>query len=184
MRLAVKHFVNLGHKRIAYAGPQIAFLRGHSSVYDRHNTYLAEMEKYGLPIMAGHDKIFSTVKTYQNLYQSAVQYIQTVVLQNKATAVIVYGHMEAVYLIQAAQSLGISVPQHFSVICFCDQHAADIMSPNMTFIDLMSKEMGVAAAELLLKQLNEPEKVKPEVIKFPEQLVLRNTTAIAPTNNL
>jgi len=180
MRLAVKHFVNLGHKRIAYAGPQIAFLRGHSSVYDRHNTYVEEMAKHNLSVMAGHDKIFSTVKTYDNLYKSAVQYVQTTVLQNKATAVIVYGHMEAMYLIQAAQSLGVSVPQHFSVVCFCDQHAANIMSPNITFVDLMSKEMGIAAAELLLKYLNNPESVKPEVIKVPEQLIVRGTTSVAP----
>jgi DNA-binding LacI/PurR family transcriptional regulator len=180
MRLAVKHMVNLGHKRIAYAGPQIAFLRGHSSVYDRHSTYLAEMEKYNLPVMSGHDKIFSTIKTYENLYKSAVQYIQQTVIQNKATGVIVYGHMEAMYILQAAQSLGVSVPQQLSIICFCDQHSANIMSPNMTFIDLMSKEMGEACAELLLRQLNHPEKVKPETIKVPEQLVLRTTTSVAP----
>ncbi|MEN6385134.1 MAG: LacI family DNA-binding transcriptional regulator [Phycisphaerales bacterium] len=180
MRLAVKHLVNLGHKRIAYAGPQIAFLRGHSSVYDRHSTYIVEMEKYNLPPMAGHDKIFSTMKTYENLYKSAIQYMQSTVIQNKATAVIVYGHMEAMYLVQAAQSLGISVPQQLSVICFCDQHSANIMSPNMTFIDLMSQEMGKACAELLLKQLNHPEKAKPETLKVPEQLILRSTTSVAP----
>ncbi|OQA00668.1 MAG: HTH-type transcriptional regulator DegA [Planctomycetes bacterium ADurb.Bin401] len=180
MRLAIKHFVELGHKRISYAGPQAAFLRGHSSVYDRHNTYLTEMEKYNLPVMSGHDKLFSTIKTYENLYKSAVQFIETSVLQNKATAIIVYGHMEAVNLVQAAQHLGVSVPQQLSIICFCDQHACDIMSPNISFIDLMSKEMGIAAAELLLRQLNNPEKAKPELIKLPEQLVLRNTTGPAP----
>jgi LacI family transcriptional regulator len=180
MRLAVKHFVELGHKRIAYAGPQAAFLKGHSSVYDRHQTYLAEMEKYGLPIMPGHDKLFSTIKTYENLHNSAVQYIQTSVIQNKITAVIVYGHMEALFLMQAAHSLGVSVPKQLSILCFCDQHACDIMSPSMSFIDLMSKEMGQAAAELLIRQLSQSEKAKPEIIKLPERLILRSTTSAAP----
>lgn len=179
MRLAVKHLVGLGHKRISYAGPQAAFLRGHSSVYDRHQTYLEEMAKYKLPLMSGHDKLFSTIKTYENLRKSAMQYIETA-MQNKTTAIIVYGHMEAINLLQAAQNLGISVPKQLSIICFCDQHSADIMSPGMTFIDLMSKEMGRAAAELLLRQLNRPEKAKPEVIKLPEQLILRDTTGLAP----
>jgi LacI family transcriptional regulator len=180
MKLAVKHLVELGHKKIAYAGPQAAFLKGHSSVYDRHQTYLTEMEKYGLPVMPGHDKLFSTIKTYENLRNSAIQYIQTSVIQNKITAVIVYGHMEALNLMQAAQSLGVSVPERLSIICFCDQHSCDIMSPNMTFIDLMSKEMGQAAARLLIKQLNQVEKIKPEIIKLPEQLIIRNTTSVAP----
>lgn len=180
MKLAIKHLTELGHKRISYAGPQAAFLRGHSSVFDRHNTYLTEMEKYNLPVMSGHDKLFSTIKTYENLYKSAIQFIETSVLQNKATAIIVYGHMEAVNLVQAAQHLGVLVPDQLSIICFCDQHACDIMSPNISFIDLMSKEMGIAAAELLLRQLNNPEKAKPELIKLPEQLVLRNTTGPAP----
>ncbi|HBG27883.1 MAG TPA: hypothetical protein DDX75_12410 [Phycisphaerales bacterium] len=180
MRLAIKHLAELGHKRISYAGPQAAFLRGHSSVYDRHHTYLTEMEKHNLPVMSGHDKLFSTIKTYENLYKSAIQYIETSVLENKATAIIVYGHMEALNLVQAAQSLGVSVPEQLSIICFCDQHSCDIMSPSMTFIDLMSKEMGQAAAKLLLKQLSQPEKIEPEIIKVPEQLVQRRTTAAAP----
>jgi LacI family transcriptional regulator len=184
MKLAVKHFVELGHRRISYAGPQAAFLHGHSSVYDRHQTYLTEMKKYGLSVVPGHDKLFSTVKTYENLRNSAIQYIQTSVIQNKATAVIVYGHLEALNLIQAARSLGVSVPEQLSIICFCDQHSCDIMSPSMTFIDLMSKEMGQAAAELLIRQLNQPEKAKPEAIKLPERLILRNTTAAAPAISL
>jgi LacI family transcriptional regulator len=180
MKLAVKHLVELGHKRIAYAGPQAAFLKGHSSVYDRHQTYLAEMKEFGLIPMPGHEKLLSTVKTYKNLYESAVKYIETLVVQNKTTAIIVYGHMEAINLMHAAQSLGISVPEQLSLICFCDQHSCDIMSPSMTFIDLMSKEMGQAVAELLIRQLNQSKKVKPEIIKLPEQLIIRNTTSVAP----
>lgn len=178
MKIAIKHLVELGHKRIAYAGPQAAFLRGHSSVYDRHQTYLTEMEAYKLTPMPGHDKQLSTIKTYQNLHDSAVKYIKKTVLQDRATAIIVYGHMEAINLIQVSQALDISVPERLSIICFCDQHACDIMSPSLTFIDLMSEEMGQAATELLIRQLEHPEQINPEVIKLPERLILRNTTSV------
>ncbi len=195
MKLAIKYFADLGHKRIAYAGPQCvavdywwadgnkseisipAFLKGHSSVHDRHQTYLDEMQAYGLKPMVGEDTPPSTKQTYQNLHDSAIKYIKKTVLQNKATAIIVYGHMEALNLLQAAQSLGISVPQQLSIICFCDQHACDIMSPSMSFIDLMSAEMGQAAAELLIKQLKSPERIVPETLKLQERLIVRNTTA-------
>jgi LacI family transcriptional regulator len=196
MTLAIKYFVELGHKRIAYAGPQCVavdywwadtnaasispFLKGHSSVYDRHQTYLDQMTAYGLTPMSGNDKLPSTEQNYQNLHETAIRYIKKTVLQDKASAIIVYGHMEALNLLQAAQSLGISVPQQLSIICFCDQHAADIMSPSMSFIDLRSAEMGQAAAELLIKQLRNFERIVPETIKLPEHLVVRNTTAKAP----
>ncbi|HBG27994.1 MAG: hypothetical protein A2Y10_17355 [Planctomycetes bacterium GWF2_41_51] len=196
MELAVKYFVELGHKRIAYAGPQCvaveywwadsndvsvpSFLKGHSSVYDRQLTYLERMKAYGLTPMIGDEKLPSTKQTYQNLHDSAIKYIKKTVLHDKATAIIVYGHMEALNLLQAAQSLGISVPQQLSIICFCDQHACDIMSPSMSFIDLMSAEMGQAAAELLIKQLKNSERIIPETIKLSERLIVRNTTSKAP----
>ena len=196
MKLAVKYLVELGHKRIAYAGPECvavdywwaknnvvsipAFLKGHSSVYDRHQTYLEQMGVYGLTPMIGHEKPPSTVKTYQNLHDSAVNYIQKTVLQDKATAIIVYGHMEAINLLQVAQALNISVPEKLSIICFCDQHACNIMSPSMSFIDLMCEEMGQAAAELIIKQLEHYELRKPEIIKLPERLIIRDTTSKPP----
>lgn len=196
MKLAVKYFVDNGHRKIAYAGPQCVavdywwadskevaipeFLRGHSSVYDRHQTYVEQMLAYGLSPMVDQEKTPSQQQTYQTLHDSAVNYIKKTVLQEKATAIIVYGHMEALNLLQAAQSVGISVPQQLSIICFCDQHACDIMSPSMSFIDLMSEQMGQAAAELLIKQLNNLEHIVPETVKLEERLVVRNTTAKAP----
>jgi LacI family transcriptional regulator len=198
MKLALKYLVELGHKRIAYAGPECvavdywwaknnavsipAFLKGHSSVYDRHQTYLEEMAADGLIPINGNDAPPSTEQTYQNLHDSAIEYIKKTVLKDKATAIIVYGHMEALNLLQAAQSLGISVPQQLSIICFCDKHAANIMSPSMSFIDLMSEEMGQAAAELLIKQLERSELISPQIIKLPERLIIRGTTSKPPND--
>jgi LacI family transcriptional regulator len=198
MKLAVKYFVEQGHKRIAYAGPECvavdywwaennvasipAFLKGHSSVSDRYQTYLEQMKAYGLTPMSGHEKPPSTEKTYKYLNDSAVNYINKTVLQDKATAIIVYGHMEAVNLVQVAQALNISVPEKLSIMCFCDQHACNIMSPSMSFIDLMSEEMGQAAAELLIKQLEHSELTSPKIIKLPERLVIRGTTSKPPND--
>jgi DNA-binding LacI/PurR family transcriptional regulator len=49
----------------------------------------------------------------------------------------------------------------------------------MSFIDLMCEEMGQAAAELIIKQLEHYES-KPEIVKLPERLVIRDTTAKSP----
>jgi LacI family transcriptional regulator len=166
-RKAVDYLHQLGHSRIAYSGPLPPFLVGHSSLQDRHDTYLAEMNHRGLePIFSSHETLDSTE-----------EYLQEVVFENKATAILAYGHMGALNLLQAAHSLGIAVPQKLSVMCFCDKNAAEVMSPGLTFIDLNSEKLGKVAADLLLQQIQQPREVTSQRILLPEDLMVRSTTA-------
>jgi DNA-binding LacI/PurR family transcriptional regulator len=166
MKLAVEHLVKLGHKRIAYASAPLGHLIGHSSIEERHQTYISEIKKLGLPIIEGHDKLFT----------SAEDYLKSVIFQNKATAIIAYGHMNALNLMQAAHFLGISIPEKFSLLAFCDKGATDIMSPGLTFVDLQSKKMGEIAANMLLEMIKNPDSEKKKS-KIQEQLVFRDTTS-------
>lgn len=170
-RMAIDYLYQLGHSKIAYSGPIPPFLSGHSSLQDRHDTYLVEMNRLAL------EPIFSTQPTLT----SAEQYLQETVLEKQVTAILAYGHMEALNLLQAAHSLEIAVPERLSVMCFCDEHAARVMSPGLTFIDLGSEKLGKVAAELLLDQIQRPEPVAPHQIVLPEKLVVRSTT-VPPCN--
>lgn len=166
-RIALDYFRQLGHTKISYSGPLPPYLAGHSSLQDRHDTYLSETEYYNLePILGSHDTL-----------DSAEDYLKEIVLEKGATAILAYGHMGALNLLQAAHSLGIAVPEKLSIICFCDEYAHQVMSPGLTFIDLGSEKMGKVAAELLLDQIQHPEQIKPQRIVLQEKLVVRNTTA-------
>jgi LacI family transcriptional regulator len=167
MRLAVQHLLELGHCKIAYANAPDTRLDGHSSVAERHQTYLNQMSQLELSPIAGHDRPLT----------SAVDFINEAVISHGATAVISYGHMNALNIMQAAHSLGLAIPQDFSLICFCDEYAANVMSPNLTFIDLQSRKMGNVASEMLLTQTSSREKLQPKHIKLQEKLVVRETTA-------
>ena len=166
-RQAVKYLVDLGHTKIAYSGPLPPYLVGHSSLKDRHDTYVREMKKHGLtPMFGSHDVL-----------DSPEQFVKEVVLQKGATAVLAYGHMGALNLLQMAHSLEITVPEQLSVMCFCDEYANQVMSPGLTFIDLSSKKMGTVAAKLLLEQIQSAKKIHPRRIVLDETLAVRNTTA-------
>ena len=166
-RFAMDYFLQLRHSKIAYSGPLPPYLVGHSSLQNRHETYLSEMEYFNLePILGSRDTL-----------DSAENYLKEIVLEKGATAILAYGHMEALNLLQAAHSLGISVPQKLSVMCFCDKNAAQVMSPGLTFIDLNSEKLGKVAAELLLQQIQHPDQVTPHQVLLPENLVIRSTTA-------
>ena len=164
---AIKHLIGLGHKRIAYAQPFGPPLKGHSSIRDRHQTYLSELEKNGLKPVDGHE----------NFFEVAEDFINQSVINNGATGILAYGHMGGLNLMQAAHRLNISIPGNLSIICFCDEYAANVMSPGLTFVDMRSEEMGKIAAEKLLKKINDPKNNESEIIKLEEKLVIRNSTA-------
>jgi LacI family transcriptional regulator len=166
-QIAIRYLAELGHRRIAYANSKPDYLVGHSSLADRHQTYLREMKKLGLSVAPGHDEWL----------KSAEKFLAVAVIENGSTAVLAYGHMEGLNLMQAAHKLGITVPGRLSVLCFCDQQAAAAMSPQLSFIDLKSSDMGKIAAELLLKHIKKSGDAEPTTIKLAEELVIRNSTA-------
>ena len=99
------------------------------------------------------------------------------VLSKRATAVIAYGHMSALNIMQAAHLLGIAIPKQLSLIAFCDEYAASVMSPGLTFMDLRAREMGKLAARMLLNKINHPDENQVKHVKLTEKLVFRDTTA-------
>lgn len=187
-RIAVEHLLELGHSRIAYSGPLPPYSGGqeqsvevahdasgleanvlvsHSSLRDRYAAYVSEMERHGLePIVSAPDRL-----------GSAEEYLKKKVFERGVTAILAYGHMGGLHLLQAAHTLGIAVPDQLSLICFCDEYVNQVMSPGLTFIDLNAAAMGKISAELLLDQIQTPDKVKSRQVVLPEKLVVRKTTA-------
>jgi DNA-binding LacI/PurR family transcriptional regulator len=191
-RLAIEHLTQLGHKKIAYCGPlppetvspnipislkkkaeyqdlglEVDVLTTHSSLKDRYQTYLNEMQKYGLEPVAGSGESFD----------AATDFLGYLMTEKGVTAILAYGHMGALNLMQAAHTLEIPVPERLSLMCFCDKYAHRVMSPGLTFIDLCSEKMGKVTAELLLDQIQNPTQVKPSTITLRENLVVCNSTA-------
>lgn len=165
-RRALAHLMDLGHRRIAYAGPTSEH-RKHRSIEDRHNTYLSELEEHGLEPIVGHDKIF----------RSAPAFLASAVLKNQATAILAYDHIEAVKILQGAHMLDIQVPRQVSLICFNDEYLCNIVTPPLTTVGVPSRQMGRVAAKMLLKHLQSPADYHPECVKLSHDLTVRSSTA-------
>jgi LacI family transcriptional regulator len=110
---------------------------------------------------------------------SGEDFLKEMVFEKDVTAILAYGHMGALNLMQAAHSLSIAVPEKLSIMCFCDERANKVMSPGLSFVDLGSQEMGRVTAELLLDQIQNPGQIKPQQILLKEKIVVRNSTASA-----
>jgi LacI family transcriptional regulator len=164
-RRALGHLIELGHRRIAYAGPTSGHKK-HRSIEDRHNTYLSELSERGLEPIPGHDTVF----------RSAPAFLASVVLKHQATAILAYDHVEALKLLHGAHTLDIQIPRQVSLICFNDEYLCSIVTPALTTIGVPLRQMGRLAAEKLLKGIESPQDYRPECIKLSQDLKIRAST--------
>jgi LacI family transcriptional regulator len=78
----------------------------------------------------------------------------------------------------AAQKMGLKVPENFAVVCFSNGILARHSQPKMTTVSQHGEKMGATAAKLLIDRLEnkseEKEEMKTVIIKT--DLVERNST--------
>lgn len=166
--LAMQHFAGLGHRRVAYSNTYSGYFK-HYSLTERHETLLNFARDHGMTVVPGHDQFFVAPE----------QFLRQAVIENKATAVLAYDHRIAVAILGGAYRLGLKIPEDFSLICFNDQFPTAAVFPPLTVVSVSGQAMGRTAAKLLLQAMRSPapEGAPPEVVRLPETLVIRASTA-------
>jgi LacI family transcriptional regulator len=167
---ATEHLIKLGHRRIAYkdhihrGGPDE--YRRHYSIPDRRRGYVDAMCKHGLEPMAGFD---------QNV--DVDEFLDRYILAQRATAVLAWENTQAVQILRLCEKAGIDVPGDLNVACFNEINYDSIPTDFVTVVDLPTEDMGRKASELLLKQMDDPDKHKGQKLVLPETLRIRRSTA-------
>jgi DNA-binding LacI/PurR family transcriptional regulator len=98
-------------------------------------------------------------------------------LPERPTAIFAASDVQAVGVLEAAQELGLRVPQDLSVVGYGDGEIAEILG--LTTMRQRLFESGRRGVELLLKTLENPE-TEPVCEVLPTELVIRETTAPPP----
>ena len=78
-------------------------------------------------------------------------------------------------MLHAAHALGLKVPQDLSVTGFDNSYVAEVMSPSLTTVHAPIRELGAAAADLLIK--GPPDMDAGLVLSRPWRLEVRGSTA-------
>jgi len=172
--LALNHLWDLGHRRIAYADVTEWHLP-HYSRGERHDVYLAFLRERGVEPVAGHDTVHS-----ENPEETAAWLKRVTSGEDGATAVLAYDHIVAVDLLTAAQTLGLRIPQDFSLICFNDEFPVARVAPPLTVVTPQGREMGRRAAEILVDRMKSPRPETPATPRVPSKLIVRASTAAPP----
>jgi len=179
--LAMKHVLELGHRRIAIATfePFTGRVEDYSgTLRHRFEGYRTALEEAGLSLdyPAVH-----AIECSCDVEGGKRAFGQLAKLQPRPTAVITLSDVIAFGVIEAAQSAGLCVPSHLTVVGFDDLEASHLVRPALTTVRQPTREKGRRAAELLIRMLRAEGPVEAQHIKLPVELIVRESSALART---
>ncbi|PWH06259.1 LacI family transcriptional regulator [Brachybacterium endophyticum] len=165
VRAAVHHLVQLGHRRIGYAGGPSAS----RSDADRRRTLRTECARAGAELVdVGH---FAPGPEGGRQAAGALQGLEV-------TAVLVYNDVMALGMIDQLTSTGLRIPGDLSVIGWDDIEYAGMLRPGLSTVRVPRAEIGAAAIDVLLEAGSATEADIAHRF-LPTELVLRGSTARA-----
>ena len=169
---AVQYLADLGHRNIAYiAGPETSISTASA---DRFQGYRSCLAKNGLPwesALTEHAALWSAQGGYEAALRLAGMKKPFSALFTASDA-LAYGAMRAL------REAGLAVPGDVSVVGFDGDRLGEYVSPSLTTMRQDAVEIGVKAAELLLKKLSSPEDREAGIIRLPAELVIRSSCAV------
>ncbi len=171
IQLAVRHMADLGHVRIAHlAGPQNT-----STGHRRRLGFLDAMSELGLEVPERWVHVSRSFSEDEGARGCARLLDECAGL----TAIVAGNDMLAIGCYDTLASRGLRGPEHLSIAGFNDMPFVDRLSPPLTSVRVPQRELGAAAADLLLEQLAETGAGTREILLDP-QLIVRGSTAPPP----
>lgn len=168
-RLAVDHLLELGHRRIAFVGgPDVL-----NQVRDRRQGARESLEAAGLD----PDSLIEvdTEELTVDEGRHAGGRIAGLPRSTRPTAAFCGNDLVALGLLQRCVELGLSVPEDLAVVGYDDNVFAAAAAVPLTSVRQPARELGRAAARLLLDEASNPEH-RHEQVRFTPELVARAST--------
>jgi len=167
-RQAARHLARLGHTRIAH-------IRGPSSFRSSHERlagFRQGLADFGIELDGG--LLLEGGYTFDSGVACAEKFL-AMPPAKRPTAVFCGNDEMAVGVYQAARRAGLEVPGDLSIVGYDDTPMASRIWPPLTTVRLPIRDMGKAAAELLILKFTQRGETKP--IAFTPEIVERNSTA-------
>lgn len=166
---AVEHLFSLGHRRLAFVGGPLATSNGAR----RRASFDETVQRLGLPEVVA---LAATAFDEEAGYTAA----QTLITEHPGITGVVAGNdLLATGIIAAAAELGRNCPADISVVGFNDMLLAGRLQPPLTTIRVPQYDVGARAAEMLLAQVDDPDR-HPETVLISGELIVRGSTAPPP----
>jgi len=166
IRDVVAHLAGLGHERIAHVAGPSRMLHGER----RARSFAAALAELGLP--QG-----DIVETDFTAADGARATRELLALDRHPTAIVYANDPMAIAGLGVAQRLGLEVPVDLSITGFDGSDVGAYLHPALTTVTTAAGAWGHAAAELLLRVVDDPAGAHDDVVLPPATLVIRDSTA-------
>lgn len=165
--LAVRHLLELGHRRIACIGGPVNTL-----VADmRQAGYRRAMREAGLDVSPGW--AVNSEFTSPAGYEAAVGLLDA----EPPTAIFAGNDVIAIGVLRAAAERGVAVPGKLSVVGFDDIQMSRYVYPALTTVGQSIRELGETAAHMLLRRIAAPDTEQIERRLVTPSVIVRESTA-------
>lgn len=171
-RLAAAHLIGLGHRDIAHIGVEAAIDIDFRVAARRHAGFASALRDTGIPLPP--ERVAEGDFTVPGGYRAAVRLLDA----GPVTAIFAASDEMAIGALQACREAGLAVPADVSIIGVDGNELAAFF--DLTTIDQFPAAQGRAAAEAVLRALDEDAPAAPRPGALPFQLVQRGSTAAAP----
>jgi LacI family transcriptional regulator len=168
-REIAEHVLSLGHR-------DIAIIKGdptHASSEARLLGYSQALHAAGVPMRL--DRIEPGLFTRDSGHRAGRQLLTRA---DRPTAILAQNDDMAVGALIAARELGLEVPRDLTIVGFDDSEVAQISWPRITTIRQPVFEMAVAAADMVIAQLEGTDFQR--ITAHVHQLVIRESSGLAP----
>jgi LacI family transcriptional regulator len=168
---AARHLCALGHTAIAHIhGPE-----SFRSAHERRSGFIRGLTESGRSLPA--DMIVEAGYTFDSGLLAMEKLLYA---RRRPTAIFAGNDEMATGAYVAVRKAGLRIPEDISIVGFDDTPIAARLWPALTTVRLPIREMGRAAAKLLLDQAAGKE--TEEQLSFSPEIVVRDSTASPPAN--
>lgn len=164
------YLINLGHENIVhFAGPE----------YSMHSAERAEGFRrafFDFQLVYSEDFVIRAGALQEEGYQTGMEYFQDLSAAERPTAVMCYNDLVAIGLLRALRELDIDVPGEVSVTGFDNIETCDYAPVPLTTMGVPTAEMGRAAVEVLIRQIEAADARDPEAVRLQAKKAVRAST--------
>jgi DNA-binding LacI/PurR family transcriptional regulator len=175
IKKAVKYLIDSGHTKIVhFAGPP------HSS----HTQERIEGFRHAFSestLIFNKDKIVSIGSHYEESFAKTLEYFKNKSKDDYPTAIVCFNDQQAFAVMSALKELGIRVPDDISIIGNDDIYYAKIYPVPLTTIRAPQHEIGMTAAEILIRNIESSTLLPIERVVLETEFIVRESTKVLNT---
>lgn len=171
-RLAVDHLSQLGHHRLA-------FIKGQAFSSDTEVRWQAMRRAAAEAKIPVNDVLVGQLEGESSSPELGYQVTRKLLAAGEPfSALMAFNDMSAIGAFRALREAGRRIPEDVSVVGFDDIQSAAFQNPGLTTVRQPLRQMGVIAAETLLRRINAPARSPyPKSISIEPELIIRASTA-------